>query len=236
MIDEQKRQPCDLAKHLSGLEEQVSRVEKGFVFTRDTFPSIPKSICTSLIETEKSHKYVDDCYRIDVVHFRAQKKTFRHMGLAILAVIFCPELPELIINLTGATSAIKSMAIRYEGVSPRAVFRYLTKPLSFEYHPEEIHENPWRDRRFLENIWPSFRLKYAGPDSWNHWEERDQIEGLGGDEASVLLASMLLNLGRNENKENVVKLETVLQYGGVSKFSPEVQFHLPESEVWPIRS
>jgi hypothetical protein len=46
----------------------------------------------------------------------------------------------------------------------------------------------------------------------------------------------LLDFGGADNDQNFVKLETPLQYGGVSKFSPEVQFHLPESETWPVLS
>lgn len=236
MTEKRELKGCDLAKHLRDLEEHLSRAEDGFLFSRERFPRIPNVMTTSLIETEKSYKYVNDCYRIDVVHFLAPKKTFRHFGLAILAVVFRPELPELRINFAGRRSAIRSITFRYEGVTPRAVFRYLTTPLSFEYHPEEVYENPWRDHHSPETVWPSFCLKYPGPDARNHWEERHEIEGFGGDDASVLLASLLLNFGREENNQNLVKLETILQYGGVSKFSPEVQFHLPGSEAWPVVS
>ncbi|HEY6388092.1 MAG TPA: hypothetical protein VIX91_20630 [Candidatus Acidoferrum sp.] len=125
------------------------------------------------------------------------------------------------------------MTIRYEGTTSRSVLDYRTQPVSFDYHPNEVDEHPWTERRPPERGWPEFCLTYSGVEPWRHWDERDKIEGFGGDDASVLLASLLLDIGRDDNLQHCVKLESPFQYGGVSNFSPEIQFHLPESDAWP---
>jgi hypothetical protein len=153
------------------------------------------------------------------------------LGLAILAVVFCPDLPELTIKLDHSDSEIKAVKIRYSGSTGRSQFDYVTEPRSFEYYPDEVAESPWKDQKAADfKWWPDFWLTYSGADSWNHWEDRDQIEGFGGDDASVLLAALLLNFGRDDNRQTVVTLESPVGYGGVSKLSAEVQFRIPESD------
>jgi hypothetical protein len=203
-----------------------------FLFDPGIFPALPPTMTTGEIETKKTFKFINDQYRLDVVNFRASKETYRRFALAVLAVVFCPSLPELRLELIGENSQIKSILIRYQGTSQRAVLDYRTKPVSFEYYPNLVCEHPWRDRRAPEPDWPEFRLVYSGTEDWKHWDERDRIEGFGSDDASVLLASLLLDFGREENAEPCVRLETPLQYGGVSKFSPEIRFHLPNSQWW----
>jgi hypothetical protein len=224
---------CELRMHLEKLDTLVSSSVSGFRFEKNIFPQLPSVLATPAITTQKTYKYINDCHRIDVVHFQCSKKTYRYFGLAILATIFCPELKELHIDLRAPSSQITSLAIHYEGTTSRAVFDYRTQPISFDYHPSDVREHPWRERRSPETGWPEFCLTYSGVDPWKHWDERNTIEGFGGDDASVLLAALLLDLGRDENMQSFVKLESPLQYGGVSSFSPEIQLHLPNSETWP---
>ena len=122
--------------------------------------------------------------------------------------------------------------ISYPGETPRGVYNYLTKPCSFEYHPQHLEENPWTGS-FPERGLPDFKLQYSGPRPWEHWDERDMIVGFGNDDASVRLASMFLNFGGTRNKRTMVRLETAAGYGGVSRLSAEVRFHLPNSDKWP---
>jgi hypothetical protein len=234
MINNQNLQRCDLRKHLDRLEARIAATTEDVVLGAKDFPALPSTISSQAITVRKTYKYINDCYRLEVMHFRATRETYRYFGLAILAVIFCPDLSELHIRLESAESALRSIKIRYNGTTPRAAFQYLTMPHSFRYYPAEISENPWVDRRIPETGWPEFLLTYSGLKPEEHWEERDTIEGFGGDDAAVLVASLLLDFGRPENKQHFVKLETPVGYGGVSKLSPEVHFHLPESESWPL--
>jgi hypothetical protein len=225
---------CELRKHLHSLEARISATTGHVVLGPDDFPMLPSTIRSQAITIRKTFKYINDCYRLDVVHFRAARETYRHLGLAILAVIFCPNLSELCIRIESAESEVRSIKIRYNGTTPRAAFEYLTVPHSFKYYPAEISETPWVGRRIPETGWPEFLLTYSGSEPEEHWEERDTIEGFGSDDAAVLVASLLLDIGRLENHQHLVKLETQVGYGGVSKLSPEVHFHLPESESWPL--
>jgi hypothetical protein len=223
----------ELAKYFSNLDRTLLSRKRAFTFSSGTFVQPPSKLTTSLIETRKRYRFIDDCFRVDVVDFRAPKSAYRHFALSILAVVFCPELPELEIQLTHQQSDVKLIKIAYPGTTPRAVYKYLTAPQSFEYHPESLEENPWKGS-LPERDLPDFRLQYQGSRGWEHWDERDMIAGLGNDAASVRLASMLLNFGHPTNDLTTVGLETPASYGGVSKLSAEVHFHLPRSPRWRV--
>jgi hypothetical protein len=234
MTNHQNIPKCDLRKHLERLESRISATTGDVLLGAKDFPALPSTIPSQAITVRKTHKYINDCYRLEVMHFRAARETYRHFGLAILAVVFCPNLSDLCIRLESTESELRSIKIRYNGTTPRAAFEYLTMPHSFKYNPAEISENPWVGRRIPETGWPEFLLTYSGSKPEEHWEERDTIEGFGSDDAAVLVASLLLDFGRPGNHQHLVKLETPIGYGGVSKLSPEVHFHLPESESWPL--
>ncbi len=231
-----KRQPtdCDLLRYLGTLERKLRSSPKGSsTLTKQSFPKLPSTIASSAIEVRKSFHFIDDCYRTDVLNFRAEKATYRCFGLAVLAVVFCPELPQLEIELTNEETEIKSIRVSYAGTTPRAVYNYLTMPHSFQYSFEVLEENPWKGDSHDRSL-PDFKLQYSGQHSWEHWDERDAIVGFGNDDASVRLASMLLSFGEPANKRAMVKLETNAGYGGVSRLSAEVRFHLPSSKQWPL--
>lgn len=233
-----KRQPvdCDLLRYFGTLERKLRSASKGGVtLTRQSFPSLPSTIDSPSIEVRKTFHFIDDCYRTDVLNFRAKKTTYRYFGLAMLAVVFCPELRQLEVRLTNDDTEIKSIRVTYPGTTPRAVYNYLTVPYSFQYRSEVLEENPWKGN-YQDHTLPDFKLQYSGPHSWEHWDERDVIVGFGNDDATVRLASMLLSFGEPGNKRAVVKLETSAGYGGVSRLSAEVRFHLPSSKQWPFQS
>ena len=118
--------------------------------------------------------------------------TYTYWALAILAVIFRPDLPELTIQLTAPTSQIKWIHFGYSGKTLRSALTYLTMPSSFEYRRGDINEHPWMHHRIPDNGWPDFFLKYSAA-AHDHWEDRDTIQGFGNDDTSVLLAELLLN-------------------------------------------
>ena len=236
MRKQPKSASCDLEKEFARLEKQLPQGKTSFTFDTKSFANIPSVISTSRVEIRKTFHFINDCWRVDVLNFRASRETYRYLGLAALAVVFCPSLPELCIRVEHPRSQIKLIRIRYEGSTPRAVFNYLTRPFSFEYLPQDVEENPWTSWSSIPANWPDFLLTFSGKRVWEHWDKRDQIEGFGSDDATVLLASLLLDFGRRRNKCPMVKLETVAGYGGVSKLSTEVRLHLPESDTWPISS
>lgn len=235
MTNKQNNGDCQLCAYLSELESTLPQEKKAFLFERKLFPTLPTVIRTPKLDVRKTYHFINNSCRVDVLNFMASKKTYRYWGLAILAAIFRPELSALTLQLECQSSQIKSILLRYPGTTSRAVLTYLTAPHSFEYHPEEIAEHPWMGRCIPENGWPDFLLTYSGSDLHNHWEDRDVIEGFGNDDASVMLADLLLNLGRDKNKQLMVRLETIFApaYRGVSRLSCEVQLHLPGSESWP---
>ena len=65
------------------------------------------------------------------------------------------------------------------------------------------------------------------------WNGRDTVIGFGNDDASVLLAELLLQLGSTENETDEVVLEGEGSFRGVGIHSAEVAFWLPGSLAWP---
>jgi hypothetical protein len=226
---------CQLHRYLSGIEAQLPQDGKTFLFERGSFPALPKSLRTASIDICKTYQFINDSCRVDVLNFMASRKTYRHLGLAILAVVFQPDLTEMSLELTSQTTQINALVFRYAGTTPRTVFTYLTVPYSFEYQPKDIDEHPWMGRHIRDDAWPDFLLTYSGTDAHNHWEDRDVVQGFGNDDASVMLADLLLDFGRDENKQLMVRLETIFSpaYRAVSRLSPEVRLHLPGSDSWP---
>src|SRR5579884_3027815 len=157
-----KTECCDLLAWLGELEREVGSPRNGeFTFTETSFPRLPNTMTTANLQIRKGFHFIDDCYRADVLNFRADKKRYRCFGLAILAVVFCRELPELKICLTNEDSDIKLIKIGYRGTTPRTVYEYLTAPHSFRYHPESLEENPWTGAS-AERGMPDFKLQYSG--------------------------------------------------------------------------
>jgi hypothetical protein len=73
---------CELLQHLGSLESRLPQEEAmnvpgklGFKFTRRLFPKLPPVITTSAIQIKKAYHFYNDCYRADVLHFRASRKT-----------------------------------------------------------------------------------------------------------------------------------------------------------------
>lgn len=224
---------CDLQEFFEKLDKRLSASSGSMTLRSQDFPSVPAVISSQAITARKTYKYIDDCYRLDVVHFLAAQETYRYFGLAILAVVFCPALPELQIRLDDQETQVRLIKVQYGGTTPRAVLGYLTMPHSFKYVPSDVSENPWLGRRVLETGWPEFLLISSGSKPTENWEGRDTIQGFGGDDPAVMVASLMLDFGRKENDQLLVKLETPVGYGGVSNLSPEIHFHLPGSESWP---
>lgn len=225
---------CGLSRHFRELDTRLAGATDGFTFTPAHFPLIPPILVSDAISARKNYKYVNDCYRLDVVHFRAEPETYRYLGLLILNVVFSRELREANLKLEDANSDVRLIKIRYDGSTPRGVYEYLTQPLSFRYRPSELDEYPWNSVQPSNRQFPEFHLTYSGSEPEKHWDSRDVIEGFGSDEAAVMVATLFLDLGRSNNQQNFVRLETPIGRGGVSKLSPEIQLHLPNSETWPF--
>lgn len=228
-------EPCQLHDYLGNLAVSLPEGEQSLLFESRLFPLLPNTIQTPNIEVRKTYHFIGDCCRVDVLNFMAPGHTYSCLALAILSVIFRPELPELKIRLTSPGSQVRWIHLGYPGKTTRSTLTYLTVPHSFEYRRSDIDEHPWVHRRIPDNGWPDFLLKNSRPAAHDHWEDRDTIEGFGNDDASVLLAELLLNLGSAKNSQLLVRLESVFSsaYRGVSALSPEVRLHLPGSESWP---
>jgi hypothetical protein len=228
-------QQCQLQDYLGNLASSLPEGDQSFLFESRLFPLLPNILQTPNIEVCKTYHFIGDSCRIDVLNFIAPRHTYTCWALAILAVIFRLDLPELMIQLTAPSSQVKQIHFGYSGTTTRSALTYLTAPHSFEYRRLDINEHPWTQRRIPDNGWPDFLLKYSGSAAHDHWEARDTIEGFGNDDASVLLAELLLNFGSTKNRQLMVRLETVFSpaYRGVSALSPEVRLHLPGSEGWP---
>src|SRR5690349_9153004 len=99
-------QECKLRDYLGNLASSLPEGDQSFLFESRLFPALPNTLQTANIEVRKTYHFIGDSCRIDVLNFIAPRDTYTCWALAILAVIFRPDLPELTIQLTSPGSQV----------------------------------------------------------------------------------------------------------------------------------
>ena len=219
--------------------------EKHHTFSADSLPEPPSVLTTTgLVMTKTEHHY-DSCCRIDVVHFYASGRTHRELGVLILSALFSESPQRIAIELEHEASDIKRLELNWSGYSRGSAWDYRRKPSQFTYHPE-IPERIPRNWHLDERDLPGFGLDFREAGRHHPIDDlrrRDKVEISGNDEAFVLLAELLLNIGlpgcETKSDEGGIPadktyvLECSLGHQRVAKWSAEAQFHLPNSFSWP---
>lgn len=214
-----------------------------YTFSAENLPEPPPLLSTGgLVMTKTEHHY-DNCSRIDVVHFYASGRTHRQIGVLILSALFSRNSQRIAIDLEHKSSDIKRLELNWSGYSRGSTWDYRRKPAQFTYHPE-IPEQVPRDWHVDERDLPAFGLDFreAGHPV-NDLHKRDKADIRGSDNALVLVAELLLNIGLpacdikpDEGgipADKTYVLECSLGRQRVAKPSAEAQFHLPHSFSWP---
>lgn len=217
--------------------------EEHHIFSAENLAEPPPQLSTTgLVMTKTEHHY-DSCCRIDVVHFYASGRTHRELGVLILSALFSRSSQRIAIDLEHEASDIKRLQLNWSGYSRGSSWDYRRKPAMFTYHPEIPEHVPWNwhvDERDL----PAFSLDFLETGHpVNDLHKRDKAEISGSDDALVLLAELLLNIGLpacdikpDEGgipSDKTYVLECSLGRQRVAKWSAEAQFHLPHTFSWP---
>jgi hypothetical protein len=223
------------------------RIEKNHAdhhtFSSQNLPEPPPLLSTAgLVVTDTEHHY-GNCCRIDAVHFYASGRVHRQLGVLILSALFSKSTKSITIDLEHEASSIRRLEVNGRGYSHVSSSGYRREPVEFTYHPEIPQNVPWNwhlDERDL----PAFDLDFreAGHPI-RDLRNRDKAKIDGSDDALVLLAELLLNIGLpacdakpdegSLSADKTYVLECSLGNQRVAKWSAEAQFHLPHSHSWP---
>src|SRR5262252_4382466 len=171
--------------------------EKHYTFSAQNLPEPPPLLATSDLVMAKTEHHYGNCCRIDTVHFYAAGQTHRELGVLILTALFSEKTRRVAIDLEHESSAIKRLEINCGALTGSACLGYTRKPQQFTYHPEIPDRIPW-DGRFDERDLPLFDLDFREGTKChpvNDLDKRDKVEVKGGDEALILVAELLLNIG-----------------------------------------
>ena len=208
--------------------------EVPFTLNAVTLPQTPAIVTTDQLIIRAGqhayHSYTHSC--VDALHFHASKRTYRLLGLCLLAKVFHAEPVSIHIMLTHPQSTVRAMLLDYDQIQGwNLIAQYDTRPHQFTYEAHPV-ARPWQvlDAAFFPSwLLPIFTLTdaayVAGP--CDNQATRDVVRCVGSDCGSILVANMLLNLGRSVEAATEFVLEGEYGFGGVGRGSAEATFWLP---------
>lgn len=234
---------CDLERVYGALAAELPQYDPdrwgGFVLSRANVPRPPRRMRTDRIHVLRGGHSYDGGVAVShaYVSFK-ERATARHLGLAIIGTVL-HRLPTTVeIRLTAAGSEITRIRVHYEHVSPDSEAArhraYWARPEFVTYEPTPVERHPFetdgpqRVEARIEGangVANDEFLLPARPAS------ADTLTGFGSAEASVWLASVLLDLGAPDAVEGEVTLENDAGFGGVTLYSCELTFAMPGSRV-----
>jgi len=212
-----------------------------FIFTAQTFPEIPLILTTRDLVMKRSEHHFGNCIRVDIIHFYATGRTYRQLAVLMLAALFAEAHRRVVIDLEHDDSEIRRLEIGHSRQG--SVWGYIKRPFQFTYHPEIPDLKPWQPHGEYDR--PEFDLEFREDTIGNPVTDlgrRDQAEIDGNDDALVLLAELLLNIGlpacdvpvdNDPFIDKTYKLESCLVRGEAGRWSAEAHFSLPKSFDWP---
>ncbi len=208
--------------------------EDPFVFSRQSLPEPSPSLRSNHLVLRKGIRESDDCYRSDTVHVFANSSTLRHLAILTLAVLFHPTPGEVHILLTHPESQIKHFRIRFDHRSEEQPHGYWATPTALEYWVN----SPFPllnmlDRRQRPGLRLTCKKGYRG-DIDEAWRLRDTVVGFGGQEATVAMATLLLDAAVFPFPRGEYKLEGLAGNDVLEPLSADVRIILPGSELWDL--
>lgn len=186
---------CDLERLYGALANTVpSAKDSEFIFSADTLPQPPASLETDRIVARKlKHAYSGYTQtQVDAIWMQAYQRTYRLLGLLILAKVFHATPGEVHLHLLHPASDICMLVLDYHQGYPMEFVRgYQTRPYQFVYHVmwfEKYEEQ--------EHFLPIFSLTNKENCVINdEWEHRDTLRGAGPtDYGNIIFAQLLLNI------------------------------------------
>ncbi len=229
----------DLSEIFSELQHKIPHKVDGnhsIIFSSENLPQIIEPVTSRSLYIKKATHCYNDSYVVDSPWVFAEQEIYRQLGLLILAKIFHPFTDEIHVNLLHPLSEIKSLSIEFTERPLTELNGYRTLPSGFVYYPEIPARHPFliRGGEVPVNELPSFGLTNAGfrGSPVEDYLNRDHIKIFGSDKGLVNLASLLLNIGGDENTQLEFQLEVESGFRGVGRSSTEIAFWLPGSDAW----
>jgi len=228
---------CDLARLFGELAAKLpTSGDEELQLSVATLPRPPAHLTTDRIYIWKSiHNYESWGFRADGVHFHADKSTYRHLGLLILAVVFHTEPGEVQVELTHRASDVKLLVVESPFKDPFGIVQgYNSRPFVFSYWPQATSRFPWvtgEDPTKLPCFYLTNRENSVGLSEEDR-AKRDTVRGFGSDLGSTRLAELLLNASQPDNQVVEYDLEGDGGFRGVGYLSAEAKFWLPGSAAW----
>lgn len=201
-----------------------------FVFDKGAFGPIKTHLSTGRLAIQKAeHGYHPHDFRMDGLVFHAQKETYRHLALLILAVVF-RNVSRIRLELLDPRSPIKNLVFESQfRPNDEPPSGYESRPSRFSYRPRPATRHPWINHQISPHDLPYFGLSNMRDCLVTEEDRkaRDTVFGLGRDCAAVLFAELLLNFSRPKSKVDEIELEGEPGFRGVAPASAQAKLLLP---------
>ncbi|SMR71239.1 hypothetical protein SAMN04488030_0866 [Aliiroseovarius halocynthiae] len=222
----------DWCKRANSLLPRMAEDDDHYELTANMFPDISKNLeLPDFAIRRGTHQYLDTM-RVEYLQISATKDAYRSLGLSMLAAAF--QAKDLWITLTNEVTEYRYLSVLGSEMLSigRTANRIALK--EFVYAPRERSRHPLFADRLTE--FPAFHLKCSDSETppTDIWEARDTVEGFGRLEPSLLLAELLLDIGRQSNTENEFVLEGPAGFQGVDVLSAEVRLWLPGANGYDL--
>lgn len=208
--------------------------DAGITLSESNLPQPPKNLETNALVIRKTNRFYNGSFRVDALDFFANKESYAHFGLLIMAAVFWPEPFRIQLNLTNSASDIRFIILEYCHAPEYPISGYHTRPHLFRYFPKAVDKYPWVDLNLARYEFPLFRL--TNINDWlsqdEDWECRDTIIGLGGDRGSARFAELMLDTSRPDGEYDEIHLECDAGFCGINTCSAEAHIWLPGSFGW----
>lgn len=190
------------------------------VFDTDSVPVPPTQLPTDAIVLQRGHHDWMG-YRVDRFGLFLDKPACRALGLLILSVVLHPDPEEVEVLLTHPESEMKVLRVGYRHPARSDLgCRYWATPTRLNYQPQRPPLGPFAHAPV--NALPVVRLDQSD-------RNEQSVVGFGSDVGSINFATLLLDLGLDDNIYNEFELmgEPAGDYRGVGPISAELYIKLP---------
>ncbi len=177
------------------------------------------------------HSYGDSA-RFDVIHFFADKETYRALGLLIFSAVFHPN-TIVTLHLRHPETKVERLVVVYECSTPEKPLpnELVKTPAAFSYWPkppESRHPLYWGKRWERDSIdrlpMLDFTNQHGQCVNAQDFAARNVVCGFGGALGSATVAALLLDIGLPANADAEFSLEAAPGYQSVRPGSAEARF------------
>ena len=229
----------DMTQPLESLfRNEIESIENdaNFWVGQDSIVCPETLIATDRLVIRKGFFTYGPSFRVDRLHFFAEKITYRRLGLLMLACVFSSKVSKVRLVLSHPRSEIRSLYIESEKAAHRSDFGYFEAPhhLLHDCGPTKNSYYPLARTALQDRDLPEFLLTNEKEicETEEDWRRRDTIKGFGTHWGAVTLARLLIDMSIPETEQNEFILEAYPGHKSVTPWSTEACFWLPGSRQW----